>query len=119
MTALCEEFGMPGVRRVYLGVNAANQNATSLYESLGFSRMTWSGDYMLVDGVPQQKAIVVTTNLAFRDWHTIFPNAACAVGLIDRLTHHAALVRMRKVRHDYSGSRRGGSGPWVVALDRT
>jgi DNA replication protein DnaC len=42
----------------------------------------------------EQKAIVVTTNLAFRDWHTIFPNAACAVGLIDRLTHHAALVKI-------------------------
>lgn len=42
----------------------------------------------------EQKAIVATTNLAFRDWHTIFPNAACAVGLIDRLTHHAALVKI-------------------------
>lgn len=42
----------------------------------------------------EQKSIVLTTNLAFRDWHTIFPNAACAVGLIDRLTHHAALVKI-------------------------
>ena len=33
-------------------------------------------------------------NLAFRDWHTIFPNASCAVGLIDRLTHHAAIVKV-------------------------
>jgi DNA replication protein DnaC len=42
----------------------------------------------------EQKSIVLTTNLAFRDWHTIFPNASCAVGLIDRLTHHAALVKI-------------------------
>lgn len=42
----------------------------------------------------EQKSIVLTTNLAFRDWHTIFPNAACAVGLIDRLTHHAAIVKV-------------------------
>jgi len=42
----------------------------------------------------EQKSIVLTTNLAFRDWHTIFPNAACAVGLIDRLTHHATLVKI-------------------------
>lgn len=42
----------------------------------------------------EQKSIILTTNLAFRDWHTIFPNAACAVGLIDRLTHHAALVKV-------------------------
>ena len=26
--------------------------------------------------------------------HTIFPNASCAVGLIDRLTHHAAIVKI-------------------------
>lgn len=42
----------------------------------------------------EQKAIILTTNLAFRDWHTIFPNASCAVGLIDRLTHHAAIVKI-------------------------
>jgi DNA replication protein DnaC len=42
----------------------------------------------------EQKSVVLTTNLAFRDWHTIFPNASCAVGLVDRLTHHAALVKI-------------------------
>ena len=42
----------------------------------------------------EQKSIVLTTNLAFRDWNTIFPNAACAVALIDRLTHHAEIIAM-------------------------
>jgi len=42
----------------------------------------------------EQKSVVLTTNLAFREWHTIFPNASCAVGLIDRLTHHAAIVKI-------------------------
>lgn len=42
----------------------------------------------------EHKSIVLTTNLAFREWHTIFPNASCAVGLIDRLTHHAAIVKI-------------------------
>ena len=40
----------------------------------------------------EQKSIVVTTNLAFRAWDTIFPNASCAVALIDRLTHHAEIL---------------------------
>lgn len=40
----------------------------------------------------EQKAIVVTTNLAFKHWDSVFPNAGCAVGLIDRLTHHAEIV---------------------------
>jgi DNA replication protein DnaC len=40
----------------------------------------------------EQKSVVLTTNLAFKDWNTIFPNASCAVALIDRLTHHAEII---------------------------
>jgi DNA replication protein DnaC len=40
----------------------------------------------------EQKSIVITTNLAFGDWHTIFPNASCVTALIDRLTHHADIA---------------------------
>ena len=40
----------------------------------------------------EQKSIIVTTNLAFKEWNTIFPNASCAVALIDRLTHHAEII---------------------------
>ncbi len=40
----------------------------------------------------EQKSIVLTTNLAFKEWNTIFPNASCAVALIDRLTHHAEIL---------------------------
>jgi DNA replication protein DnaC len=40
----------------------------------------------------EEKALVVTTNLPFKQWDTIFPNASCAVALIDRLTHHAEII---------------------------
>ncbi len=36
--------------------------------------------------------IVITTNLGFKEWPTIFPGAACLVALIDRLTHHAEIT---------------------------
>jgi hypothetical protein len=29
-----------------------------------------------------------------RDWHTIFPDAACASALIDRVVHHADVIRI-------------------------
>ena len=30
--------------------------------------------------------------MAFKAWHTIFPNAACVTALLDRLTHHAEII---------------------------
>jgi DNA replication protein DnaC len=34
----------------------------------------------------------MTTNLAFAEWATVFPNAACTTALIDRVVHHADIV---------------------------
>lgn len=36
--------------------------------------------------------IIITTNLGFKEWPTVFPGAACLVALIDRLTHHAEII---------------------------
>ena len=35
------------------------------------------------------RSTLVTTNLGFKEWTTIFPNATSIVTLVDRLTHHA------------------------------
>jgi len=35
------------------------------------------------------RSIVLTSNLAFKDWNTVFPNAPCITTLLARLTHHA------------------------------
>jgi len=40
----------------------------------------------------ERKSLVISTNLPFKQWDTVFPNAACAVALIDRLTHHAETI---------------------------
>jgi DNA replication protein DnaC len=40
----------------------------------------------------ERKSLVLTTNLSFSDWPTIFPNAATATALIDRLVHHAEII---------------------------
>ena len=38
---------------------------------------------------PSSRSILITTNLAFRDWNTVFPNATSIATLLDKLTHHA------------------------------
>jgi len=40
----------------------------------------------------ERKSLVLTTNLSFRDWPSIFPNATCATALIDRVIHHADVI---------------------------
>ena len=40
----------------------------------------------------ETKSLVLTTNLAFTDWPSVFPNATCAVALIDRVVHHADVI---------------------------
>jgi DNA replication protein DnaC len=40
----------------------------------------------------ERRSLVLTTNLPFSDWPTIFPNAATATALIDRLVHHADIL---------------------------
>lgn len=37
-------------------------------------------------------SIVLTTNLAFKDWPHHFPGAGCVTAMIDRLTHHAEIM---------------------------
>lgn len=40
----------------------------------------------------ERRSVILTTNLPFKDWPTIFPNAACTTALIDRLVHHAVII---------------------------
>jgi DNA replication protein DnaC len=40
----------------------------------------------------EKRSLVLTTNLPFSDWPSIFPNAGSAIALIDRLVHHAEII---------------------------
>ena len=40
----------------------------------------------------EKRSLVLTTNLPFSEWPTIFLNAATAIALIDRLVHHADIL---------------------------
>ena len=40
----------------------------------------------------ERRSLVLTTNLPFSEWPSIFPNAATATALIDRVVHHAEII---------------------------
>lgn len=42
----------------------------------------------------EKGSIIITTNLAFTDWHKVFPGAPCVTAMVDRLTHHAEIIKL-------------------------
>jgi DNA replication protein DnaC len=48
--------------------------------------------YNLVSRRHEQRSIVVTTNLSFKQWPTVFPGAACVVALVDRFAQHCHVL---------------------------
>jgi DNA replication protein DnaC len=48
--------------------------------------------FQIVSRRYEEKSIVITTNLAFKDWPTVFPGATSVASLIDRLIHHSEIT---------------------------
>ncbi len=48
--------------------------------------------FQVVSERHEKRPLVLTTNLPFAQWPTIFPNASCTVALIDRVIHHADIL---------------------------
>lgn len=42
----------------------------------------------------EKKSTIITTNLPFKHWGSIFPSAACVTALIDRITHKAEILKI-------------------------
>jgi DNA replication protein DnaC len=53
-----------------------------------------SGDllYSIVSRRHERASTIITTNLAFKEWGTVFPGAACVVALVDRFTQHCHVI---------------------------
>jgi DNA replication protein DnaC len=49
-----------------------------------------SGDllYSIISRRHERASTIITTNLAYKQWGTVFPGAACVVALIDRFAQH-------------------------------
>jgi DNA replication protein DnaC len=48
--------------------------------------------YEVVSRRYERRSLIITTNKAFKDWNTVFPNATSIATLLDRLTHHADIT---------------------------
>jgi DNA replication protein DnaC len=48
--------------------------------------------YNVISRRHEKRATVITTNLAFKQWSTIFPGAACVVAMVDRFAQHCQIM---------------------------
>lgn len=48
--------------------------------------------YNIISRRHEKKSTIVTTNLPFKQWSSIFPGAACVVALVDRFAQHCHVL---------------------------
>ncbi len=67
--------------------------------------------FQIISGRAERASVIVTTNLPFSEWTTMFPNARLCKAMLDRLTDQAHIIETGNESHRFRrtlASRKGG-----------